>query len=273
MRFRRNKSAEQGSTTSIEAVTAPEIQTNKLKTVKSEVAGFVVTQSGILRPEEGTHVKVSGGTENQPFTLVTDKRRVTPESVEAAHQERMEALRAPLTGKEIIAVTAYAQAELKSKANQLTSGRKRGETVNEVVVGDLNGDLGAFGRLNQLVAGGIIARGNDASNIAKGMTARERITDLVSLYSSMQGGTEAQQRYRASNGGDVQIDPVTNEVHSSGYNNGLLYEFARTGQIMDKLDQNPQLARETLASEQPDFGWLTAEPVVVRPIQVAQANT
>lgn len=71
-------------------------------------------------------------------------------------------------------------------------------------------------------------------------------------------------------GGSVQIDPDTHEVHNVGYNNSLLYEFARLGQIWDKLESDPMLVRKTLGNEKPDFSWLTNEPVTVYPPELAQ---
>ncbi len=205
--------------------------------------------------------------------LVTDKRRVTPQSVEATFKANQEALRAPLSPDE----QARAIDTLSDAIAKKMSQGERSKTLTNQELSDLDGDRRALSRIKQLVGGDYISRGNDATNQSKGLTIGERLDDLVKQYAKLvpeNFSDEGSKHYIGSMGGTVEVSE-SGQVHHGGYNNGLLYNFARARQIWNTLESNPKMIREAVLDPSkeggPDIRWITEQPVLLTAADMGKA--
>jgi len=191
------------------------------------IFGFESRESGLLIPSKGTKssVDVLGGNDE---VLVTDKRRITLAGVETAHQEKMEALRKPLTNNEI----AQSSYNLSSKISKQIGNAKL-ESGTDKEIKDLEGDQRALSRIQQLFSGQAIQRGNDPANKYKKMSLEARLDDLIAEHDS-----------------DRIVNYTTQEVHAGGYGGTLYYEFARAKDLLAKIQSHPVETRQQLLGKE-----------------------
>lgn len=201
--------------------------------------------------------------------LVTDKRRITPQRAEAVFQAEQELLRAPLNPTEQRQTIKRLAARVNLDKEAAKEQVRKDKNADSVRANDFEGDSRALSRLQQLVNGEAIGRGDDSHNQRIGMNITERLDDLVKNYAALAPENyedDGSRRLIGSMGGTVEIGDK-GQVHFSGYNNGLLYEFARARQIWNTLETNPYMIRQDVLGvttpQELDMSWVSEQPVLV----------
>lgn len=179
--------------------------------------GFTQTETGLYIPEArlGDEASIVKRVSTTPSGIeMTDTRRVTPESVEADFQKSKEALRAPLTPEEAIAVLGRVQAQATERMQSQDSAPED------------TGDVVAANTLSELLAG---KRQLDQK-------PGESTDDFLSRMS---------ERFKPV--GYQEGD----ELAYKGYDGSLFYRYKRAQQLLDSLREHPDKARvEYLGAEQ-----------------------
>lgn len=211
--------------------------------------------STFVIPRMSSELPVVVTEESEAGVTVTDRRRVTPESVEADFQAKQEALRAPLEDGEVEVVAERVLAELSE-----TIAEARRNKESSAVLNDLEGDRRALTVLRDIKKAAPLGVGIESLRKYTQPIA-EQLQAGVDYYTSPAFTTPS--KHIGSMGGMILPDQ-NGVVHFEGYNNGSFYVISRALQAYEKLQDDPKFAREELLSGNASgVDLLLSDPVVV----------
>lgn len=255
----------EADTPTAEAETVDEVVAEETKHQLGALAlterdGFSSTESGLLVPAESSKVSVEG---SERDLLVTDRRRITLETVEENFKAEQERLNAPLEKDEMLTALDIIRDELRARIAAY-NGEDRQPKI------DMERDAASLYRVEQLLKGEKDSYVLHVSNYGEDVAAGELLGRVVDQYASLTEANYGKDDVLLnSTGGTVRI-PEDGVIHCEGYNGSILYEFARAKQVCDKLETMPKQVRETvLETGAVDASWLYDEPVVVKRVPVA----
>lgn len=226
----------------------------------SDNGSFESTESGLLLPASTTELTMEGSNGD---LLVTDRRRITLETVEENFKAEQERLNSPLEKDEMLTALDTIRSELRVRIAEYKGKDRQPKT-------DMERDAASLYRVEQLLKGkkdSYIVHVNEYGEEASPSKLLGRVVDQYASLTEANYGKD--DIVLNSTGGTVHI-PEDGIIHCEGYNGSILYEFARAKQIYDKLETMPKQVRETvLETGAVDASWLYDEPVIVERIPVA----
>lgn len=193
--------------------------------IHSQSNNWEQTESGMMVPAEGVKTYIDTND-----AIVTDSRRITPESVESGFAEAQEKARQPLGPEELASATGTLISKMEDALNEFHAERKAGNEVGtDQDASNMRVTAQALSRLKEMYSG---QRDIDQNN---GEPVEDYIDRMLATYRKQEN----------------VYHPADSAVDAKGYTGTKIYEFARMRKVHNALKEAPEKARATVLGEMP----------------------